>query len=118
MVTEAASHRGPFDDPSDFEHAAARAAAGRYTLRLYISGNTPRSRSAVANIKRVCERYLHERYDLEVIDVYQQPRLAREQQLVAAPTLVKHRPLPMRRLVGDMSNEDRVLVGLDLRRIA
>lgn len=98
--------------------AAAASAQSRYWLRLYVSGNTARSTAAVANIKRICDRLLKGRYDLEVIDVYQQPRLAREQQLVAAPTLVKERPEPVRRLVGDMSNEERVMIGLDLREIA
>jgi circadian clock protein KaiB len=99
----------------DFERAIARAQEGRYTLRLYVAGVTARSSAAVANVKSICERFLAGRYELEVVDVYQQPELAREQQLIAAPTLVKHRPTPERRIVGDMSNEGRVLVGLDLR---
>jgi circadian clock protein KaiB len=70
---------------------------------------------SVENLKRLCERYLRGRYELEVIDIYQQPALASENQIIAAPTLIKNLPLPLRRLVGDFSNQDRVLLGLDLR---
>jgi circadian clock protein KaiB len=90
----------------------------KYLLRLFVSGSTPRSSRAVENIKRICEEHLPGRYDLEVVDVYQQPELAREQQLIAAPTLVKENPKPVRRIVGDMSNEERVLIGLDLRSLS
>jgi len=69
---------------------------------------------SIENLKRVCERYLKGRYELEVIDIYQQPDLATENQIIAAPTLIKKLPLPLRRLVGDFSNQDRVVVGLDL----
>ena len=86
----------------------------RYILRLYVAGMTPRSARAVENVRVFCEKHLEGRYDLQVIDVYQQPALARSEQLLAAPTLIKKLPLPLRRLIGDMSNEDRVLVGLDL----
>jgi circadian clock protein KaiB len=91
---------------------------GLYELRLYVSGSTPRSAKAVENITRICEQFLKGRYALEIVDVYQQPELARDKQLVAAPTLVKSLPRPERRIVGDMSNEERVLIGLDLRRRA
>jgi circadian clock protein KaiB len=74
-----------------------------------------KSALAVNNIKRVCEQHLKNRYDLEVIDIYQQPNLARSEQIVAAPTLIKRLPLPMRRLIGDLSNQENVLLGLDLR---
>jgi circadian clock protein KaiB len=77
---------------------------------------TSRSTQAVANLKAICERYLAGRYDLEVIDLYQNPALARGEQIVAAPTLLKKRPLPPRRLVGNLSRTDRVLAGLDIRR--
>jgi circadian clock protein KaiB len=83
-------------------------------LRLYVTGLTPRSTQAIAVLRAVCEEHLAGRYDLEVIDLYQQPELARGQQLIAAPTLVKELPLPVRRLIGDLSDEQRVLVGLDL----
>jgi circadian clock protein KaiB len=86
----------------------------RFVLRLYVTGTTARSMRAIANLRRVCERHLAGRYDLEVVDVYQQPELAAREQLVAAPTLVKKLPLPLRRLVGDLSNHQRVLAGLGL----
>jgi circadian clock protein KaiB len=87
----------------------------KYVLRLYVSGSTLKSALAVENIKRICEQHLKNRYDLEVIDIYQQPNLAREEQIVAVPTLIKRLPLPLRRLVGDLSNLKTVLVGLDLK---
>jgi circadian clock protein KaiB len=86
----------------------------RYILRLYVAGMTSRSTRAVENVRAFCEKHLEGRYDLQVIDVYQQPALARSEQLIAAPTLIKKLPMPLRRLIGDMSNEDRILVGLDL----
>ena len=89
---------------------------GRYVLRLYVTGLTSRSVCAVNNLRAICDEYLDGRYDLEVIDIYQQPVLARGEQIIAAPTLVKQLPLPMRRIIGDMSNRDRVLLGLDLVR--
>jgi circadian clock protein KaiB len=85
-------------------------------LRLYVTGMTARSARAINNIRAICEEHLRGRYDLEVVDVYQQPVLARGEQIVAAPTLVKQLPLPLRRIIGDMSDKDRVLLGLDLRR--
>ena len=87
----------------------------KYVLRLYVSGSTLKSSRAVENIKRVCEQHLKNRYDLEVIDIYQQAKLARDEQIVAVPTLIKRLPLPLRRLIGDMSNQEKVLFGLDLR---
>jgi circadian clock protein KaiB len=86
----------------------------KYLLRLYISGSTSKSALAISNIKRICEQYLKNRYDLEVIDIYQQPSLARDQQIVAVPTLIKQFPPPQRRLIGDLSNSKTVLVGLDV----
>lgn len=88
----------------------------RYVLRLYVSGMTPRSTRAVENVRRICEEHLAGRYELEVVDLYQQPSLARERQVVAAPTLIKEMPLPLRRIIGDLSSTERVLVGLDLRQ--
>jgi circadian clock protein KaiB len=88
--------------------------AERYILRLYVTGMNSRSTRAVENVRAFCEKHLEGRYDLQVIDVYQQPELAKAEQLIAAPTLIKKLPLPLRRLIGDMSNEERVLVGLDL----
>jgi circadian clock protein KaiB len=87
---------------------------GRYVLRLFITGTTARSARAIANLRRVCEMYLQGRYDLEVIDIYQHPAAASEYQIVAAPTLVRMLPLPLRRIIGDLANEEKVLAGLDL----
>jgi len=88
----------------------------RYVLRLYVTGMTPRSTAAFASIKALCEECLQGRYELEVIDIYQHPQLAIDEQIIAVPTLVKLLPAPLRRLVGDLSNQERVLLGLDLRR--
>ena len=85
-------------------------------LRLYVTGMTPRSARAVASVRAICEQHLHGRYDLEVVDIYQQPSMAQGEQIVAAPTLIKKLPLPLRRMIGDLSNTERVLVGLDLKR--
>jgi circadian clock protein KaiB len=87
----------------------------KYHLRLFVTGQTPRSVKSVENLRRLCEKYLKGRYELEVIDIYQQPALASENQIIAAPTLIRRLPLPLRRLVGDFSNQDRVMLGLDLR---
>ena len=96
------------------EQAARTPPVRRYVLRLYVTGMTPRSARAVTNLRTICDEYLEGQYDLEVIDIYQQPVLAKGEQIVAAPTLVKKLPLPMRRIIGDMSNRERVLLGLDL----
>jgi circadian clock protein KaiB len=89
-----------------------------YVLRLYVTGITPNSRRAVENVRRICEEHLKGRYELEVIDIYRYPGLASGEQILAAPTLIKKLPLPLRRLIGDMSNEEKVLFGLDLRPVA
>ncbi len=86
-----------------------------YILRLYITGSTSRSSLALTNLRKICEEYLKGRYELEVIDLYQKPGLAMGDQIIAAPTLIKKSPLPFRRIIGDMSNIDKVLSGLDLR---
>ena len=86
----------------------------KYALRLYVTGQTPRSLRSVENLRNLCEKHLKGRYDLEVVDIYQQPSLAKEMQILAAPTLVKALPLPLRRLVGDFSDQNRVVIGLDL----
>jgi len=100
-----------------FEAAIDKSKDVMYLLRLYVTGSTPQSTRAVSNIKRICEEHLNGRYDLEVIDLYQKPNLAIGEQIIAAPTLIKKLPLPLRRIIGDMSNVDRVLVGLDLREV-
>jgi circadian clock protein KaiB len=86
-----------------------------YILRLYIAGQTPRSVAALANLKEICEEHLAGRYKLQVVDLLENPQLARGDQILAIPTLVRKLPLPMRRIIGDLSNTERVLVGLDLR---
>jgi circadian clock protein KaiB len=95
---------------------AALTKKDRYVLRLYVTGMTQRSIEAFAMIKNVCEEYLNGRYDLEVIDIYQHPHLAKDEQIIAVPTLVKKLPVPLRRVIGSLSDKDRVLLGLDLRR--
>jgi len=87
----------------------------RWNLRLYVAGQTPRSLSAVANLKRFCEAHLAGRYSIEIVDLVEDPRLARGDQIVAIPTLVRKLPAPMRKIIGDLSNTDRVFVGLDLK---
>lgn len=88
-----------------------------YVLRLYVTGKTPNSLRAIANLKELCESHLPGRYDLQVIDIYQQPELAGDDQIVATPTLVKELPPPLRRLIGDLSDRERVLVKLDLQQV-
>lgn len=98
--------------------APRTAESNRYVLRLYVAGQTPKSVLAITNIKRICEENLQGQYELEVIDLYQQPQLAQGEQIIAVPTLIKKLPPPLRRIIGDMSDTERVLVGLDLRRKA
>jgi circadian clock protein KaiB len=102
---------------NDVLEAASRDAREQhYTLRLYVAGLTPRSQEAIRTVTAICEEHLAERYDLEVIDLYQHPVLARGEQIIAAPTLIKKLPLPLRKIIGNMSDKDKVLVGLDLRK--
>ena len=89
-------------------------AAEHYRLRLFVTGTTPRSARAIQNIRAICEEKLQGRYDLEVIDIYQHPEQAKPEQIVVAPTLVKRLPLPVRRLIGDLSDQERVLAGLNI----
>ena len=93
----------------------AAADEGHYELRLYVAGQTAKSVRAIANLKRICETHLEGRYTIEVIDLSKTPQLAAGQQILAIPTLVRRLPEPVKRIVGDLSNEERVLVGLDLR---
>ena len=97
-----------------FEVTAARSDRPRYVLRLYVAGMTARSMRAIAAIKDICEEHLAGRYELAVIDLYQQPVLAKGDQIIATPTLLKQVPAPLRKLIGDLSDVERVLVGLDL----
>jgi circadian clock protein KaiB len=89
-------------------------ASGRYKLRLFVTGSTPRSTRAIANMRKICEENLSGRYDLEVVDVYENPDATRELQIIATPTLVKILPEPLRRIIGDLSDKERVLAGLNL----
>ncbi len=95
--------------------AAKERARAKHVLTLYVAGLTPRSQRAIQSIKDLCELHLKARYDLEIVDIYQQPEHLQQEQIVVAPTLVKKLPLPLRRLIGDMSNPEKVLVGLGLR---
>jgi circadian clock protein KaiB len=95
-----------------------KVASNRYILRLYVAGQSLKSVNAIANIKKICEESLQGQYELEVIDLYQQPQLAQNEQIIAVPTLIRKLPLPLRRIIGDMSDTDRVLVGLDIRKKA
>jgi circadian clock protein KaiB len=100
---------------AEFEKAAARLDQVRYVLRLYVTGMTPKSTQAIANVEKLCKKHLAGRYELEVIDIYQQPELAKGEQIIAAPTLIKKLPLPLRRFIGDMSDTERLLVNIDLK---
>lgn len=92
------------------------AGEGFWDLRLYVAGQTPKSMTALANLKKMCEEHLAGRYKIEVIDLVKNPQLARSDQILAIPTLVRRLPEPMRKIIGDLSNEERVLVGLDVRQ--
>jgi circadian clock protein KaiB len=100
------------------EDALASAPAAHYRLRLFVTGTTPRSARAIQNILAICEDNLHGRYDLEVVDIYQHPEHIKAEQIVVTPTLVKAEPLPLRRMIGDLSNTERVLNGLDIVRVS
>ena len=98
-----------------YQKALSKVGEEKYCLRLYVTGSTPKSTRAITNIKRICETHLQGRYTLEVIDIYQQPALAKGEQIIAAPTLIKRLPVPLRKFIGDMSDTNRILLGLDLR---
>ncbi len=104
------------DATERYEQAMEATAKQRYVLRLYVVGMTPKSMRAIANLKEICEKHLQGRYELEVIDIYQNPVLARGDQIIAAPTLIKELPLPLRKFIGDMSQTERILLGLDLKK--
>lgn len=90
----------------------------KYILKLYVAGHSEKSSNAITNIKKICKENLHGNYDLVVIDLYQQPQLAQGEQIIALPTLIKKLPPPLRRIIGDLSNTDLVLVGLDIKKKA
>lgn len=99
-----------------FEEVISRRSTRRaeYILRLYVTGSTPRSLRAISNLKRFCEEHLPDDYDLEVIDIYKNPEALRDENIIAAPTLIKKLPAPLRRFVGDLSNKQKLLVGMGL----
>ncbi len=104
----------PTDSYDEFEKALEESKKAKRVLRLYVAGNSTKSTQAIANIREICETHLKGQYELEVIDIYQQPELARGEQIIAAPTLIKMLPPPLRKMVGNLSKQERILVGLDL----
>ena len=103
------------DKSKEFERFLDERPGSPFVLRLYVTGLSPRSTQAISSIKNICEEELEGRYELEVVDLAKQPELAKNDDIIAAPTLIKKLPLPLRRLIGDLSNRERVLIGLDLR---
>jgi circadian clock protein KaiB len=99
----------------EFEEAVLKRNRAKYLLRLYVTGMTPKSTQAIANVQKLCEKYLEGLYELDVIDIYQKPNLAKEEQIIATPTLIKKLPLPLRKLIGNMSDTEKFLVGIDLK---
>jgi circadian clock protein KaiB len=99
----------------EFEKMIAGQDRAKHVLRLYVTGMTPKSTRAITNVRKLCEQYLKGCYELEVVDIYQQPKLAKGEQIIATPTLIKKLPLPLRKLIGDMSDTERFLVGIDLK---
>jgi len=106
--------RDPGDVTGDFEAALRKEGTEQYVLRLYIAGNNLRSQAAIENVKKICEENLKGRYELEIIDVYTNGAESRADLVIAAPTLIKKLPLPLRRIIGDMREKEKVLIGLDL----
>jgi circadian clock protein KaiB len=104
-------------DIKEFDISVKKSKSEKYLLKLYVTGLTPQSVRAIDNLKEICESYLKGRYCLEIIDLYKNPSLAKGEQIIAAPTLIKKLPLPIRRIIGDMSNTERLLVGLDLKEL-
>lgn len=102
-------------DVRPLKRANARRAPPEWELRLYVAGRTPKCVIALSNLERICEEHLSGKYRIEVIDLLRNPQLARGDQILAVPTLVRKLPEPMKKIIGDLSNEERVLVGLDLR---
>ena len=110
-----ASRQAANEAARQLEQTALDQAASRYLLRLYVTGTTPASTRAIEKVKSVCEEHLRGRYELEVIDIYQMPALAKDHQIIATPTLIKILPSPLRRFIGDLSKVEKILFGLDLR---
>ena len=101
---------------AEFEKKRERTKKENYVLRLYIAGMTPKSKQAILNIKRICDGHLKDRYELEVIDIMRNPVLAAGEQIIATPTLIRKLPLPLRRFIGDMTQAERILMGIDLKK--
>lgn len=104
----------PSDRAAEYERLLEASKAARYVLRLFVSGTTPRSIQAIESVRALCDEHLAGRYEIQVIDIYQRPELARGHQILAAPTLVKELPPPVRRLIGNLTDVERVLAGLDI----
>jgi circadian clock protein KaiB len=103
--------------PAPLESTSGTAKPGFWELRLYVAGRTARSVAAYENLERICEEHLQGKYSIEVVDLLEHPRLARDDQIVAIPTLVRKLPEPIRKVIGDLSNVERTLVGLQLRPV-
>jgi circadian clock protein KaiB len=115
MAENQQDDKQPADKSEEFERLLDDQQHSQFVLRLYVTGLTSRSTQAINNIKNICDEDLKGRYELEVIDLAKQPELAKGEDIIAAPTLIKRLPLPLRRLIGDLSNRERVVSGLDLR---
>lgn len=102
------------NSPAYFDQTLPKELKDKYILRLYITGKSSKSILAITNLKTICKEHLEGNYELEVVDLFQYPALAKDEQIIAAPTLIKKLPLPFRRIIGDMSNKEKVLFGLDL----
>ena len=102
---------------TDFEKASRAQKKAQYTLRLYVAGVTRKSSAAIQTITAICDEYLKGRYSLEIIDIYKKPTLAKGEQIIAAPTLIKVLPNPLRKLIGDMADKKKVLLGLDIKPV-
>jgi circadian clock protein KaiB len=105
----------PEDVSAEFEDSLSEMGSEHYVLVLYVAGQTARSMRAILNIQRICSEELRDRYDLEIVDIYQEPERAKGEQLFAVPVLIKKLPAPLRRVIGDLSDTQKVLVGLNLR---
>ncbi len=110
-----ARKRGIKDSAAEFEQAIKETEEEKYILRLYVTGMTARSKRAIQNIKTICEDHLKGHCELEVIDIYREPVLAKGDQIIATPTLIKKLPAPLRKFIGDLSDTEKILLGLDLR---
>jgi circadian clock protein KaiB len=107
--------QGKKDPQVQIEQAEKDRQSQKYIFRLYVSGMTPRSTRAIENIRKLSDEYLKDRYELEVVDIYKHPEAARDVQVIAAPTLIKELPLPLRRFIGDLSDSEKILVGLEIK---